>query len=300
MTIIPAVKPCTIKFKPSKKVLYFNSIIKPDKYKMRYFADSEFYQIRGGFTAELIKNPMIKFIKHEMINRVVSDLIPVTLSAFEKNNDKSEIYASKEIIMKNTIFTDYLTIIRDGDKIVAYSASSFLDKKKSILYFNATNVAKEYQNKGVLGSINHMYVVVKILNERKDYEGCSLTLVTRTRNKSVARLLDSVYLNMKVSGDASLSFKEKEFFNVVAEILKSPYDIKTGVNKNVYPSGLPNGSEKNDKIDKIFSKLDTGDAFFISGKPNFAKASILLKRQVKKLEALSTGTMDKLIGQLAA
>lgn len=252
--------------------------------KKCYFESSEFYQIRGGFIAEVIQNPAVKALETGIMEQIVDDLTLVTLASFGKDVSQKDLYASEKVIKKNAIFVDWLTVVREDSKIVAYAASSYLDVKKAILYFNATIVDEKYQLKGGLGSINHMYIIAKILESRGDLESNSLSLLTRTRNKNVARLMDSVLKNMKISGQDDLGLDDKEFFNSVAKSIDGIFDCATGITRNIYPAGLPFGSEKADNINEIFCKLGECDAYLISGKINYDKISKFIKREIKSVK----------------
>jgi len=248
--------------------------------RQRFFPDSEFYQIRGGFIAEVISNPAFKSIELGNTDEMINELTKVTLSSFGKTEDQKEIYASEKVIRKNAILVDWLTVVRFGSKIVAYAASSYLDAQKRNLYFNATIVDEAFQTKGGLGSINHMYILEKVLKSRTDFESNTLDLVTRTRNKGVARLMDSVLTGMKISTNAALSLSEKEKFSMLASLIGGSYEVETGIDRNVYPVGLPNGAEKSDDVNKAFACLGECDGVLISGKINYQRICRFLKREV--------------------
>jgi hypothetical protein len=262
-----------------------------------FFQDSEFYQIRGGFIAEVINNPALKGIKQGVVSEMIVELTKVTLSSFGKTEDQKETYASEKIIRKNAILVDWLTVVRFGSSIVAYAASSYLDDQKQNLYFNATIVDQAYQSKGGLGSINHMFILEKILKERMDFESNTLDLITRTRNKNVARLMDSVLNGMKISTDDNLALSEKKRFANLADLIGGSYDATTGIDKNVYPVGLPSGAEKSDEINKSFECLGECDGVLISGKINYQRICKFLKREVV---SIATNNTETNLGLIAA
>jgi hypothetical protein len=246
-----------------------------------YFSDSEFYQMRGGFTAEVIRNPFVKFTEHILLTKAVNELTQVTMAAFDKSMNNVEVYAPQSVIIKNAIMVDWLTIIRQGNKIVAYATSSYLEEEQKNLYLSATIVDKDYQAKSGLGLFAQIYIWEKILKLRNDFESHSLNIVTRSRNKDVARILKSLLKQMKISGD-DLNENECEFFKTVAHAINSPYNTETGINPNVYPAGLPVGLSKNDDIDNVFSKLGECDAFLLAGKIDYEKIVRLLKREITR------------------
>jgi hypothetical protein len=252
-----------------------------------YFSDSEFYNIHGGFVAEVIQNPHFKILQAGLLEKVTQDLTAATLAAFGKTRDQKEEYAPKDVIWKHGIFVDWLTVVRDGSKVIAYSSSSYLNESQNLIYFNATMVDEAYQKISGLGSINHMYVIEKILRQRNDLESASLDFVTRSRNKGVARLLSSIMKYIKISGDDSLPQEDKSLFSNVAKLIDGVYDEATGICKNVYPKGLPTGVDKPDALGNMFLKLDECDGFFIYGKFNYHRICKYLAREVKPIGEVS-------------
>jgi hypothetical protein len=263
-----------------------------------YFQDSEFYQLHGGFTAEVIQNPFNKFLEKGITNNVIHDLTKVTLASFEKSQDESEIYAPEKVIIKNAVLVDWLTIVRHENKIVAYASSSYLDEFKNTLYFNATIVDADFKQYSI-GSITHMYIFEKILKSRNDFESSTLNLITRTRNRSVAKLLESVMLDVKYSSDSELDCEDKSFFSQAAKMIGGTYNEKDGISMRVYPTGLPVGSDKvSEKIQRVFAPLGETDGLLILGKCNYLKICKFLKREIKKSE--NTESESETINQIKA
>jgi hypothetical protein len=247
-----------------------------------YFETSEFYKIRGGFVAEVIQNPSVKFLEKGILNQVTQDLTMVTLAAFGKRMEEKEMYAPEKVIHKNGIFVDWLTVIRAGSEIIAYTSASYLGKE--ILYLNAAMVNMNFQSASGLGIIPHLYLWTKLLDHRHDQESLTLNIVMRSRNKDVANIMSHVLKNEKISGETNLTFEEKMLFSHVAKQIGSSYDENTGINFDVYPNGLPGGSDKHgEKLNMIFSKLGECDAYLISGKANYLRMKKLLQREISDM-----------------
>jgi len=276
----------------SQNLKFNKQLPKPPKYRYKisgfpvlypspkqYCHDSEFYQIRGGFVAEVIYNPFTRFMENGILHRVINDLRRVTLRAFGKTEKQAEIYAPDQIIRKNAIFVDWLTVVRKDTKVVAYTAASFIDD--DILYLHASMVLPEFQSHGGLGIVPHMYVWKKLLESKLVNRQEKFRVVGRTRNQGVVSMMSHVLEKVMISGDNSLSLEYRQIFTKTAEVLKSPYDEENGIAKNVYPKGLPNGSGKtNGEYDKLFFGLDECDAFFIAGRVDVRRMLRLLNREL--------------------
>ncbi|MCD4814383.1 hypothetical protein K8S19_11910 [bacterium] len=247
--------------------------------KRYYFQDSEFYQIRGGFEAELIRNPMIKFIEHGIVERAVYELQSVTMKAFEKPMDDVDVYAPMDVIKKNAIFSDWLTVIRKDGMIVAYGSQSYL--AQDVLYLNSAMVDPKYQGSGAFGILIQLYVWDKIIRQRYFGHEQDLKIIIRTRNKNGASVMHHVLDEVDISGDSNISLETKRLYTDVASILESTYDVNTGIAPNVYPAGLPTGTNgKYKKVNELFSGLCDRDAYFVSGIVNMRATERIINREV--------------------
>ncbi len=240
-----------------------------------YLENSEFYRIRGGFVAEVIQNPFVKFIDKGMTERVIRDLRKVTLAAFCKTEDQAEIYASDEVMRKNAVFADFLTVIRKDKRIVAYSSCGFIES--DLIYAHASMVVPEFQSCSGLGILPNIYLWNKLFKRNLR----PLRVVVRTRNKDVASLVRHVWDDLTISGEEDRSEEFKYVFRRTSEVINSPYDEETGIIKNVYPNGLTTGSVKHsNKLNELFLKLDLHDAFFVAGRVNYSKITKIIKREI--------------------
>jgi hypothetical protein len=268
--------PGQVSYQASRK--NFPVLYSPPKY---YFESSEFYQIRGGFTAEFIENPTMKIIGMTGLQqRIIYDLKRVTLAAFGKDKSQEEIYAPDQVIMKNCILVDSLTIIRKGSEVVAFASSSFLDD--DILYENASMVDPKYQGSVGLGMIPPMYVWSKIFEKRPELIN-RLKITGRTCNQEVVSMLDHVLENMVVSGQDDLDKKDVDLFEKVASELSCNYDLETGILKEVYPEGLTKGKQKQ-KFAETFAKLGPKDGYLLAGKVKYMHVCRLLKRETSVIQ----------------
>lgn len=243
-----------------------------------YFADSEFYTVRGGITAEVIYSPFVKMIQKGIVGQVIKDLRKVTLAAFEKTEDQSDVYTPDKVMLKNAIMVDYLTIFRNESTIVAYTTSTYLDK--NILYLNAAMVNPRYNDRHCLGTLGHLYTWHKILEQRPEAKN-DLKIIIRTRNKDVANIMFHILVDAAVSGDETATEELKNTFNKTACLIESNYDAKSGINREVYPEDLPDGSDGHGEcFNNIFLKLGPCDACFIAGKMNCMRLEKIVKREV--------------------
>jgi hypothetical protein len=275
-----------------KDFLSFNS--EPDYYAKKpygYLHDSEYYQIRGEFMAEVIANPEPTFYEKKMSSKVINDLRAVTMRAFEKPMSMSEIYAPDSTMAKNILQVDYLTIIRNGEKIVAFGSQTMVHQ--NTLYLCSAIVDPAYATSRPLGTLINVYIWTKIL--KQDYAGREnqLNIIARTRNKNVATLFYHCLYNVMISGDRYASNEQKYYYQQMAEILNCKYNNKTGILKDVYPSGLPSGGNvKNNHVNSLFTELGSRDAYFISGNVKLRTSEILMKREVKNVyDALKTNAI---------
>ena len=251
-----------------------------------YLENSEFYQIRGGFIAEVIQNPFVKFIDKGMTERVIQDLRKVTLAAFGKTEDEAEIYASDEVMRKNAVLVDWLTVVRKGTRIVAYTSASYIER--NILYLNSSIVDPEFQCHSGLGILPHMYVWQEILESRLSFKTHNLTIVGRTCNKAAVSVMEHVWERVMISGEDNVSSEYQQIFKETAKVLSSSYEEATGIAKDVYPVGLPNGSGMhNEKLNKLFNKLKLCDAFYIAGKVNIKKVMKFVHREIVKINKVN-------------
>lgn len=241
------------------------------------FEDSEFYQVRGGVVAEVIHYPFLKFTQRQKQD-LFKKLRETTLKSFGKDESEAEIYASDEILRKNSILVDWLTLFRYEKKIIAYTSCSLLTPK--ILYSNASIVNPDYQSKGCFGILGHMYIWDKLANQ-PNFDISQINVVVRTRNRDVVNIMSHVLENLNISCQDHLAAEIKKIFDQIAVFFGNHYDANTGIAKNVYPEGLPSGiCNHNVFFDYIFSKVGARDAAFVTGKINYKKTAIMLRREV--------------------
>ena len=248
-----------------------------------YIESSEFYRIRGGFIAEVIQNPFVKFIDKGMTERVIQDLRKVTLAAFGKTEAQAEVYASDEVMRKNAILVDWLTVVRKGTRIVAYTTGSIIER--DVFYTNATMVIPEYQRNSGLGIVPNIYIWNKLLGKRMHLVSGDIKLVCRTQNKSIVSLLTHIWEEMIISGENNISDENKQMFKKIAESTNSSYEENNGISRNVYPGNLPKGKDNGhtNRFKEMFEKLGVRDAFYVAGKANARKFKKVIKMQISAI-----------------
>ncbi|MCK5243552.1 hypothetical protein KAR34_13975 [bacterium] len=262
-----------------------------DSSRKYYLESSEFYQLRGGFEAEVIQNPLFKFIEKGIMDKVTRDLQKVTLKAFVKPESQMDIFAPEDVVRKNAIFADWLTVIRKGTKIIAFGSQTHIGQ--NVLCLNSAMVDPEYQSKGAFGILMQMYIWQKILGQKFVGRENELRIVMRTRNKDVASIMTHVLSNVKISGDPETTEDQVRFYEIVANALQSPYEQQTGILRNVYPEGLPNGTNgRNEKINTLFPKLGAKDAYFVAGEVNMKSSARLLRRELERIYQLEPSRIE--------
>jgi hypothetical protein len=246
-----------------------------------YLEDSEFYQIRGGLIAEVIQNPFVKFIDKGITERVIQDLRKVTLAAFGKTEDQTDLYASDEVMRKNAIMVDWLIVVRKKDRLVAFSSASFITR--SLLCLNAAMVVPEEQPTGVGVIASSLMWELAVDNARR--RGVlDPDIVARTHNRNAASVLLHIFKNSKLSTEPGLDNHTNSLIEKTADYLGCVIDKQKGISYNVYPEGLPAGTKsQSQRINAGFENVSSCDACYVSGRLDIAYTQKLIQRKVKKV-----------------
>lgn len=247
----------------------------------RYTETSTIYKLKGGFEAEVIQNPGVKFIERRIFMAVMNELRLVTLKAFGKSMEESATYTPDAVMHKNVMFVDWLIVVRKEGKVIAYTTGSYIDQ--NVFYTNATMVLPEYQKSNGLGIIPNMFLWKKISDSKHNSNG--IKLVCRTRNKNVVSLLSHIWVDMKISADDNISMEDKKSFKYIAEHIDVKYNYHKGITEDVYPGKLPCGDENHHvkEYKEVFEKLSERDGFYVCGQVNLKKINSILRKKIEPI-----------------
>ncbi len=243
-----------------------------------YFANSKFFQLKGGFEAEVIHKPGYKFLNGNMIGRVVEELGPVLLAAFGKEDIDSDKFLSGNRFTRVAVWVDWLVVVRKNRRPVAFSSASMIPP--FLMYLNAAMVLPEFQVTGV-GLVASALLWKTAVEETRKKVMLEPDIVCRTHNRNVASVLLHLLKDAKLSTEA-LDLNSKRTFAKVAKYLGCGYDEASGVSRNVYPDELPNGSKTNNvRINEAFEKIGPQDACYVIGRLDELYTEKLLARHVQ-------------------
>lgn len=273
--------------------LHFQSTAALVREDDKYCADSETYQLKGGFIAELIQNPAVRFLEKGILDQVVTDLQEVTMSAMGKTTDEVDIFAPTKVITKNAIYVDWLTVVRKEGRVVAFAASSFIDR--DLLYIQSTMVRQEYQTHNGLGSIPNLYLWERIVERRRMAGGPEIYFVARTHNKNIASLLLHVLDNDILSTEIKENNHQcRDIMKRTIKYLECNYDENSGISKNVYPEGIPAGNKtSSNRINDCFRNIGPKDACYIIGTLNLSITKRFVRAGMKKENAEIIATIPE-------
>lgn len=249
----------------------------------KYLEDSRLYEIKGGFTAEVIQNPGNAFIQAGITCRVSEELSAVVLRAFNRTTEEIQVYASQEVMDKNAIWVDWLIVVRKNGLPVAFGSASFITP--SLLYLNGAMVVPEEQITGIGVIANSL--LWKIAVDDAQWRGISsVDIVCRTHNRNVASVLLHILEESVLSTECKSEPHAHDLFQKTAAYLKCNYDPNMGISVGVYPEGLPAGTKsKSERINAGFEHVGPRDACYVLGRLDDDYVRCLLKRQVRPMEA---------------
>lgn len=251
--------------------------VRPDL-SNRYTLESELYQLKGGFVAEVIQSPTNKMRQSGTYYKAFRELQLVTMKAFEKSLKTAHIYAPKKVVEKNVLNVDWLIVVRKQNRPVGYSSASYLSP--FLVCLNSAIVDANFQAAGVgfvCGAL-----LLKLINEKATDLGLlPLDYVCRTHNRNVASIMQQVLKGSVFSTEKNLSNEFKDNFTKMTKYLDCHYDEINGISKNVYPIGLPTGTKvSNPRINDVFKNVGDRDAVYITGQLNASRIEKLLQRNI--------------------
>ncbi len=247
-----------------------------------YFESSEYYQLKGGFEAEIIQDPGRKIMAAGLFKQVTEELGDVLLKAFEQDESDADKFLSGDKLTKVAVWVDWLVVVRKKGNPVAFGAGSFVTPY--LFYLNAAMVMPEYQPSGVGLVANALLWKIAVENaERQGYK--EPDIVVRTHNRNVASVFLHSLRDVKLSTEPIRDLYTRMILERTAEYLNCKIDRLTGVSYDVYPEGLPAGTKtKNQRINDAFEWVGPRDACYISGRLNMSYLSKILKRCAQKYE----------------
>jgi GNAT superfamily N-acetyltransferase len=229
-----------------------------------YFADSDIYQIRNEFMAEVIYRPGSKAADPDLMEKMKEELGDVLLQAFGKTRTDAHIFLAGEKFTKVAINVDYLVVVRRNGKPVAYGAGNYI--APYIFYFNSLMVLPRYQRVGVGFYISGLLWKYAI-QEARERRYIEPDIVCRTHNRNIASAVIKLMRTCQISTEKDANKYSRMIFQKTADFLHCEIDPATGISKNVYPAGLPEGTKTaDDRVNLAFSQVGPQDGIYIAGK----------------------------------
>jgi len=231
--------------------------------RRQYFQDSSMFQLKGGFTAEIIHQPGPKAGESGILPQLQHELGAVVLAAFNKPADEAEKYAPESVMVKNIIDVDWLVVVRKNGRPVACGSCSYITSY--ILYLNSAMVMPEYQSTGIGFISNGLLWRMAIAENHRQGLG-EPELVCRTHNRNVASVLLHTFEHGHLSTEPHKNLYVQMVMKKVVNYLQCNYDERTGVSHGVYPEGLPEGTKTmNERVTRGFSGVGPTDACYVVG-----------------------------------
>jgi hypothetical protein len=233
------------------------------------FCDSHFYNIHGGFIAEVISHPYQRFMHEKQLDLAGDFFLKLSSKIFSGHaNDWQNSLTLKEI-KKNIFEADWLILLSFNGNIIGYTTATWIDR--NYIYINAACLLLEYSKKAGLGGIQSIILYNFLLKYHRYQLSREFKFIARTRNREVVKLFEHMCQEVKISFDSKLSKTERKEFSHIAEKIHSPFDEKTGLIKNIYSGGFPTGNSRRClNLQAFFSNPENSkDAFFISGRPDY-------------------------------
>ncbi len=271
-------------FVPTAQVNPANAILKFEKASektTRYTENSTIYRLKGGFEAEVIKQPSRRIKDQPILNRIYQELRIVTLRAFNKDISEAETYVPRYVMEKNVLDVDWLIVVRKYNQPVAFGAGTYVTP--FIFYLNGAMVHPDYQSTGV-GLIANSLLWKIVCDEVKDMGLGEADFVCRTHNRNVASVMLHVFEEGYISTEKECSSDHCRIFNKTANKIGGHYCPQSGIAKNAYPEGLPCGTKiTNMRINNAFVGLGEKDGLFVAGKMKYHYLQNILKKNVKEI-----------------
>lgn len=256
----------------------------------KYFEDSEVYHLKGGFEIEFIRKPKMKLFSDSTRARITKELGDILLKAFNKDGSNGKELVTEEKIFELALNTDVLLVGRKNNVPLAFHSGVLIEPW--LYYSKATFVDPAEQNAG-LGLISiflaaHKEVITHLGS------GSVPWVVTRTRNFMVARMVENGCEYYKISTESDLDDFSQNVFRMTAEYLKNDLDEFTGIVKNVYLPGIPQGPRpKDERIRNAMEVLGPRDACYIAGKMNSKRVSMVVNKYIS--ESIITQVEEALV-----
>lgn len=246
-----------------------------------YFHDSDFYQIRKEYIAEVIYRPEEKMRRAGLLDKVTDELGGILLEAFNKTDKDTETFLGGSHFTKVAISVDYLVVIRKDGHPAAYGAGSFLTR--TIFYFNSLMVRPKYQRVG-LGFFASALLWQAARTYVNNHGLAEPDIVCRTHNRNVATGFLRLLRESDISNESGLSEHARGIFRETTKLLECPFDSETGISRNAYPDALPEGTKtSNERVNRAFNNLGSFDGLFITGKLNHGFVNDLLSENVRAI-----------------
>lgn len=247
-----------------------------------YFADSELYQIRKEYQAEVICHPQTKAGFAQLQARLIDELGDVLLAAFGKTRDDAETFLSGEKFTKVAVHVDYLVVIRREGKPVAFGAANYITP--FLLYFNSLMVMPKYHRVG-LGFYIAALLWKYAIPESQQFGYLEPDIICRTHNRAIATALIRVLRDGHFSSEQSASAYAKMLFKKTDEHLHCATD-ECGIARNVYPAGLPEGNKTTDlRVLNAFAEVGPKDGLYLTGKLDQGYINGILDAHARPLNA---------------
>jgi hypothetical protein len=239
----------------------------------KYFEDSKTIMLKNGYEIEFIEYPNMKYLKPHLRENIIFEMGRILLKAFGKTMDDGKELIEGDRIPELTINSHYLVIGRKNGIPISFHSGSMIDP---LLYYSrATFVDPEHQQSG-LGLLSIFLTMQKL------YFLCGgddLRLVTRTRNYMVARMVENGSIEYKISTEKWLDESARKVFLKTALFLDNQIDPESGIVKNVYLPGIPQGPRpKDERIRTAMDVLGPLDACYIMGIPNQRRIKMVLDK----------------------
>jgi hypothetical protein len=233
------------------------------------FPDSHFYNIQGGFVAEVISNPHQRFMRERQLDLAGDFFLKLSSKIFSGHANDWQNSLSLNEIKKNIFEADWLILLSFNGNIIGYTTATWIDR--NYIYINAACLLLEYSKKAGLGGIQSIILYNFLLKYYRQHLNREFKFIARTRNREVVKLFEHMCQEVKISFDTKLSKTERQEFSHIAGKIQSPFDEKTGLIKNIYSGGFPTGiSRKYTNLQTFYASEEYArDAFFISGKPGY-------------------------------
>lgn len=245
-----------------------------------YFADSELYFMKSGFEIEFIHKPRLKSIGEDLRIQITKDLGDVLLKAFNKDENSGKELVTEDRIAELALNTDVLLVARKNGVPIAFHSGSLIEPW--LYYSKATFVDPSEQNAG-LGLISIFLAAQKAVISKLG-SGSVPWVVTRSRNFMVARMVENGCEYYNMSTERQLDDFSLNVFRMTAKYLGNDFDPNTGIVKNAYLPGIPQGPRpKDERIKTAMEVLGPCDACYIAGKMNSKRVNMIINKYVSQM-----------------